>query len=94
MFNTYKDKNSDIFGVSYASCGPTIVGGGWQGSGQGVSVPLLQVSSVPAATLPLLFSLYNNNKLYKKRGLYRVFHGIYNKERERSSQRTKVSPKQ
>ncbi len=34
----YKDKNSDIFGVSYASCGPTSGGGGWQGSGQGVVV--------------------------------------------------------
>jgi hypothetical protein len=41
MFKTlYKDKNSDIFGVSYASCGSTISGGGWKGSGQNVVVPL------------------------------------------------------
>ncbi len=36
MFNTFKDKNSDIFEVCYASCGPTIIGGGWKGIGQDV----------------------------------------------------------
>ena len=63
----YKDKNSDIFGVSYASCGPTIVGGGWQESGQGVVVSPLHVGSVPAATLPLLLSFTRNTAYTTKR---------------------------
>ena len=64
----YKDKNSDIFGVSYASCGPTISGGGWQGSGQGVSVPPLHiglVSQLPRC--PLLLAKQQQEALQEKR---------------------------
>ena len=54
-----------------------------------VVVPLSTLARSTAATLPLLFSLYNNNKLYKKRGLTMIRYSIYMKERELSSQRTK-----
>ena len=54
----YKDKNSDIFGVSYASCGPTIGGGGWQGSGQGDVVSPLHVGSVPSCHASSFIQLY------------------------------------
>ena len=56
---------------------------------KGVIVPLSTLAWFPAATLPLLFSLYNNNKLYKKRGLSTMIYSIYNNKREHSSQRTK-----
>jgi hypothetical protein len=46
----------------------------------------------PAATLPSFIGLYNNNKLYKKRGHKRVIYSIYNDMRELSSQRTNNSP--
>jgi hypothetical protein len=56
MFNTFiKDKNSDIFGVSYASCGPTISGGGWKGSGQDVMLFTLHYGSVPSCHAALFY---------------------------------------
>ena len=36
---------------------------------KGVVTPLTTLARSTAATLPLLFSLHNNNKLYKKRGI-------------------------
>ncbi len=57
-----------MFGVSYASCGPTIRGGGWQGSGQDVNVPLLHyglVSQLPCC--PLLLTKQQQEALQEKR---------------------------
>ena len=55
METLVKDKDFDVFGVSYASCGPTIRGGGWQGSGQGVNVTPLHVGSVPSCHAALFY---------------------------------------
>ena len=78
-----------MFGVSYASCGPTICGGGWQGSGQGVKVTPLHVGSVPSCHASSFIQLYKYFSLYNKRGTTTIRYSIYMKERERSSQRTK-----
>ncbi len=73
----YKDKNSDIFGVNYASCGPTIRGGWWQGSGQGVNVPPLHVGLVYSCHASSFIKLYKKYSLYKKRGTTTMKYSMY-----------------
>ena len=62
-----------MFGVSYASCGPTIVGGGWQGSGQGDVVSPLHVGSVPSCHASSFIQLIQQQQAIQEK---RIISGV------------------
>jgi hypothetical protein len=66
-----------MFGVSYASCGPTIRGGGWKGSGQGVVVPLSTMAWSHSCHASSFISLYKQQLSFTRKEDYNGWFTVY-----------------